>query len=100
MQLSGLARAVYRVLGLAHLFVNRCPQCHCRQNSNKLTTGLSGADVRLSCHKVILTDSKNPITAVNNVMSPGSAGTHVCMHACTHTLIHVYINKMIHNYNV
>ena len=46
------------------------------------------------------TDSKNPITAVNNVMSPGSAGTHVCMHACTHTLIHVYINKMIHKYNV
>ena len=46
------------------------------------------------------TDSKNPITAVNNVMSPGSAGTHVCMHACTHTLIHVYINKMIHKFNV
>ena len=34
------------------------------------------------------------------VMSPGSAGTHVCMHACTHTLIHVYINIMIHKYNV
>ena len=35
-------------------------------------------------------------------MSPGSAGTHVCMHACTHTHsysdIHVYINKMIRHH--
>ena len=49
------------------------------------------------------TDSKNPISAVNNVMSPGMhARTHACTHARTHAhththkiiYIHIYINIM------
>ena len=45
---SGLAHAVYRVLGLVHLLVNRCPQWPCLQNCNKLTTGLSGVTSQIT----------------------------------------------------
>ena len=54
-------------LGLAHFLVHRCPQCPCQQNSNKITTRLSGS--RCYLQRTQVTDYQNPISAVNNVMS-------------------------------
>ena len=100
---SGLARAVYRVLGLVHLLVNRCPQWPCLQNCNKLTTGLSAVWCDITDHshqtqlKQCIVTAHWPTNGLQRlilripsqqlIMFCHQARTHARTHAHTHTHI-------------